>query len=365
MALAASPPTHHAAHTHTVAVSNSSPLMRSSTAPRDALGDSANPHLYSLLRPCTERAIDAARRLLSLVMLPSEIACSALSEATSLCELVQGGLRSLSSRRDTPLDDNVSSTAPNPQHALPSPSPAHAFAASAADSSSLQGVENASSTAHVSAVTLAVDSGLTWHLHHRRDQLHNLRSCKDSVKGIGGDSNMYRVGDLEISTLDENGRETTIKLTNVRLTPDVDIALISVRQLIGANFEVMLGTPLCLRSPISEATLPLHMSNGLYLLKGHAAPSPTRHEAAEINVTHAAAFSSARDPHSTSHIAALPPEEAARHMCRRLHLGMGKMRALPTITADVPSNLGKAGASASAYMTTTNATKRSHTESRY
>ena len=168
--------------------------------------------------------------------------------------------------------------------------------------------------AHVSAVTLAVDSGLTWHLHHRRDQLHNLRSCKDSVKGIGGGSNMYRVGDLEISTLDENGRETTIKLTNVRLTPDVDIALISVRQLIGANFEVMLGTPLCPRSPISEATLPLHMSNGLYLLKGHAAPSPTRHEAAEINVTHAAAFSSARDPHSTSHIAALPPEEAARHM---------------------------------------------------
>ena len=148
MALAASPPTHHAAHTHTVAVSNSSPLMRISTAPRDALGDSANPHLYSLLRPCTERAIDAARRLLSLAMLPSEIACSALSEATSLCELVQGGLRSLSSRRDTPLDDNVSSTAPNPQHALPSPSPAHAFAASAADSSSLQGVENASSTAH-------------------------------------------------------------------------------------------------------------------------------------------------------------------------------------------------------------------------
>ena len=169
MALAASPPTHHAAHTHTVAIPNSSPLIRSSTAPRGTLGDFANPHLYSLLRPCTERAIDAARRLLSLAALPSGVACSAGFEATSLCKRVQGGLRSLLSRRDTPLDDNVSSAAPKPQRALPSPTPAHALAATAVDSFRLQGMESASSTAHVSAITLAVDSGCTWHLHHRRD----------------------------------------------------------------------------------------------------------------------------------------------------------------------------------------------------
>ena len=41
------------------------------------------------------------------------------------------------------------------------------------------------------------------------------------------------------------------------------------------------------------------------------------------------------------------------------------MRALPTVTADVPSNLGKTRADASPYMTTANATKTSHTESRY
>ena len=172
------------------------------------------------------------------------------------------------------------------------------------------------------------------------------------------------MGDLEISTLDEDGRETSVKLTDVRLAPDVDVALISVSQLIGANFEVMLGTPPHLRSP-SGATLPLHMVNGLYLLKGNATPSSARHEATEIDVTHAVAFGSARDPHSTSHIKALPPDEAARHMCRRLHLGVGKMRALPTITADVPSNLGKARTSTSPYMTTANATKRSHVQARY
>ena len=40
------------------------------------------------------------------------------------------------------------------------------------------------------------------------------------------------LGDLEISTLDEDGRETSVKLTDVRLALDVDVALISVSQLI-------------------------------------------------------------------------------------------------------------------------------------
>ena len=173
MILTASPPTHHA--DRIIAVSNSSPMMRSSTAPHGALGKFANPHLHGLLRPCAEQAIEAAHRLLSLAMLPSKIACNVLSEATSLCERVQGGLRSLLSRRDTPLDDNVSSTALDPQHAPLSLTCAHAFVASAAASSSLQKVKNASSTEHVSAVVLAVDSGSTWHLHHQRDQLTNLR----------------------------------------------------------------------------------------------------------------------------------------------------------------------------------------------
>ena len=105
MALAASPPTHRAAHTHAVTISDSPPLMRSNAAPRGILGDFTNSNIYSLLRPCTKRAVDAARRLLYLAALPSEVACSTLSEATSLCERIQGDLRSLFSRRDTPLDD--------------------------------------------------------------------------------------------------------------------------------------------------------------------------------------------------------------------------------------------------------------------
>ena len=141
MALAASPPTHHAAHTRAVTISNSPPLMRSNAAPRGTLDDFTNSNFYSLLRPSTERAVDAARRLLYLAALPSEVACGALSKATSLGERIQGGLRSLFSRRDTPLDDDISSTALNPTRTLPPPTPARALAASAAGSTRHCGME--------------------------------------------------------------------------------------------------------------------------------------------------------------------------------------------------------------------------------
>ena len=51
------------------------------------------------------------------------------------------------------------------------------------------------------------------------------------------------MGDLSFSALDENGGKVTVELSDVRLAPDVDIALISASQLIGAGFEVILGTP--------------------------------------------------------------------------------------------------------------------------
>ena len=64
------------------------------------------------------------------------------------------------------------------------------------------------------------------------------------------------MGDLSFSALDENGGKVTVELSDVRLAPDVDIALISASQLIGAGFEVILGTPPSLKDP-SGTNLPL------------------------------------------------------------------------------------------------------------
>ena len=158
-------------------------------------------------------------------------------------------------------------------------------------------------------ITLAVDSGSTWHLHPHRDQLHNLRPCNDSIKGIGGASQQcVEMGDLSFSALDENGGKVTVELSDVRLAPNVDIALISASQLIGAGFEVILGlgTPPRLKDPFGTY-LPLRTSNGFYLIDGQALASlPHGRATLESGITHAAAFGRARDPHATFHIASLP-----------------------------------------------------------
>ena len=83
------------------------------------------------------------------------------------------------------------------------------------------------------------------------------------------------MGDLSFSGLDENGGKVPVELSDMRLAPNVDIALISASQLIGAGFEVTLRTPPRLKSP-SGANLPLRTSNGLYLVDDQAlAPWPS------------------------------------------------------------------------------------------
>ena len=177
-----------------------------------------------------------------------------LAKATSICRHFVSHLLPTSYRRDSLLDGNASSATPRRQGA---PQASHAFAATAtAKPPPMLGGADARDDAKI---TLAVDSGSTWHLHPRRDQLHNLRPCNDSIKGIGGASQQcVEMGDLSFSALDENGGKVTVELSDVRLAPNVDIALISASQLIGAGFEVILGTPPRLKDPFGSC-LPLSL----------------------------------------------------------------------------------------------------------
>ena len=191
------------------------------------------------------------------------------------------------------------------------------------------------------------------------------------------------MGDLRFVAIDENGKEVTIDdlfgflllYLDVRLLANVDIALISVMsKLIGAGFEVIRGASPRLKDPFgTNLPLQVQVSNGIYLLYGPSQLSPHRPIAKEPSNSalptrrHSAAHATPTPPR-ISHIASLPPDEAARHMCHRLHLGAVdkiKMRALPSIMADAPSNLAKARACTSPFMVTANATKRAHTASRY
>jgi hypothetical protein len=213
------------------------------------------PLLGDLIQPYAARIMGAIRQSpspLTAIMHPMSTARYSLAKATSICRHIVNHLPSIPSRRDALFDDDVSSAAPQRQGA---PQASHAFAATAAAKPPpTLGGADASDDAKI---TLAVDSGSTWHLYPHRGQLRNLRPCNDSIKGIGGASHRcVEMGDLSFSTLDENGGKVTVVLSDVRLAPDVDIALILASQLIGAGFEVILGTPPSLKDP-SGTNLPL------------------------------------------------------------------------------------------------------------
>jgi hypothetical protein len=290
--------------------------MESSTATYGILDHLAErqPLLGDLIQSYAARIMGAIRKSpspLTTIMHPISAARYSLAKATSICRHVVGHLLSIPSRRDALSSNDISSATPQRQGA---PQASHSFAAAtAAKPPSIKGKHDSADAREDAKITLAVDSGSTWHLYPHRDQLHNLRPCDDSIQGIGGASQRcVEIGDLSFSALDENGGKVTVELSDVRLAPDVDIALISASQLIGAGFEVILGTPPRLKDPFGTI-LPLRTSNGLYLINGQALASCLPHGRAtlESGITHAAAFGRARDPHATSHIASLPPDEAA------------------------------------------------------
>ena len=71
-----------------------------------------------------------------------------------------------------------------------SPQAAYAFAAAKAAKPpkppSIKGMRDAADARDAADITLAVDSGSTWHLYPHRDQLRNLRRATTPSRALGG-----------------------------------------------------------------------------------------------------------------------------------------------------------------------------------
>ena len=242
----------------------------------------------------------------------------------------------------------------------------------------------ANATTNVPLINIAVDSGATWHLHVRRDDMSVIRACNDSIVGIDGTvQRCHGVGTLKIAVKNHTNETVQLRIQNVRLTPHANISLRSASQSLSDGFEIALQTPAHLKTPCSS-TLPLRIARGLFFLEARTssatsdAPSQTRLcKAADGHAGWAnveppqngkpgivATFRAAYDAHASWHIAALPTDAAAAVMARRLHIGIKAMRRLPTFTTNAPPSLAKVRTNPS---TTTAATMRrlSHAETRY
>ena len=79
---------------------------------------------------------------------------------------------------------------------------------------------------------VVIDSGCTWHVHDRLEDLSNVVPCSDIIV----DANGHRVtcafkGDLPLLAQDTGGKEFRIMLRGVRYSPSFEDTLISVDQL--------------------------------------------------------------------------------------------------------------------------------------
>ena len=69
-------------------------------------------------------------------------------------------------------------------------------------------------------------------MHHRAEDMINLRPCRDSVTGVDLKRHYaHFIGDLPVIALDREGKKRSLIIRGVRLIPEFTDTLISVDQL--------------------------------------------------------------------------------------------------------------------------------------
>ena len=80
-------------------------------------------------------------------------------------------------------------------------------------------------------INSVIDSGCSWHVHHRREDVINIRPCRDTFRGV--DNKLHRatcMGDLPAVVKNSNGKHVKILIRNVRVVPTLNDTLFSVDQ---------------------------------------------------------------------------------------------------------------------------------------
>ena len=197
----------------------------------------------------------------------------------------------------------------------------------------------------------------------------NIRPCSNRIMGVDHHPHKCEsIGDLPVRARGDDGSEYHLLIRNVRYAPTFKDSLISINQLwLESKVDVTFKDLCCLitrcgkRFPfdkpkatglytwrvLSNATKQTRMSSTAED-KTSVRPSVNRTTVPCIPATatgtaSSLSFQATHSSKSVSHIASLAPDVAARHMHRRLHLGARRMNLLPSLTADAPVNLSRAG----------------------
>ena len=207
------------------------------------------------------------------------------------------------------------------------------------------------------------DSGCSGSLTPSRGALVNTRPC--SERFTAADGLQYKatlIGGMPVLAMDSQHQRRRLVFRNVRLVPDFQYTLLSVRQLwheqrIDARFADV--NALVVKSPGGDVHIPFTVSSSLPVINllsdatneagGDTASARALSAAGNGTVTERPPTASSRPlgfhrVGATAHIARLPAAQAAELLHRRSLLGVDKLRATPHTTSDAPRVLASASA---------------------
>ena len=222
---------------------------------------------------------------------------------------------------------------------------------------------------------LVIDSGCTWHVHNKLDELFNVRDCNDVVVDANGNEvECTKVGDLLVAVRDSRQRELRVWLRGVRYSPSFEDTLISVDQLWHASRidSVFRDTrSLVCTKNVDSATnealaLPFRRHRGLFCWSvGVISGSDASH--ADLPATGVALGlkSGIHAAGSRSHVHALPADDVAALLHRRLHVSLDHLRRLGERSADTPAHIAAARELTCPICAEANSTRLPHGHSQY
>ena len=222
---------------------------------------------------------------------------------------------------------------------------------------------------------LVIDSGCTWHVHNKLDELFNVRDCHDVVVDANGNEvECAKMGDLLVVVRDSRKREFRVWLRGVRYSPSFEDTLISVDQLwfasrIDSVFRDVRSL-VCLQNVDSASGEPLQLpfsrDDGLFrwtvgIVSGSDAQRTTPPPAGGVRALKSGIHSAG----SRSHVHALPADDAAAVLHRRLHVSLDHLRRLGDHSADAPEHIAAARQLTCPICAEANSTRLPHGHSQY
>ena len=222
---------------------------------------------------------------------------------------------------------------------------------------------------------LVIDSGCTWHVHNNLDELFNVRDCDDVVVDANGNEVVCtKMGDLLVVVQDSRKREFRVWLRGVRYSPSFEDTLISVDQLwfasrIDSVFRDVRSL-VCLNNVDATNGEPLHLpfnrDAGLYrwtvgIVHSAEATKTTPPTTGGVRGLKSGIHSAG----SRSHVHALPADDAAAVLHRRLHVSLDHLRRLGDHSADAPEHLAAARHLTCPVCAEANSTRLPHGHSQY